>query len=114
MGAIRLKAKMTDLFFVSHRTVPKTSVALKREAVRPVTEINVIGESVMEALPEIEQCIDQAVVNNLEEVKIIHGKGLKILSTAIHDALKRNKNVESFRFGKYGEGERGVTFVKLK
>ncbi|MCI6733599.1 MAG: endonuclease MutS2 [Clostridiales bacterium] len=114
MGAIRLKAKISDLFFVSHKSVPKTSVALKREAVRPVTEINVIGESVMEALPEVEQFIDQAVINNLEEVKIIHGKGLKILSTAIHDALKRNKNVESFRFGKYGEGERGVTFVKLK
>ena len=55
-----------------------------------------------------------SLLNNLEEVKIIHGKGLKILSTAIHDALRRNKRVESYRFGKYGEGERGVTFVKLK
>ena len=68
----------------------------------------------MEALPEIDAFLDQAIINNLEEVKIIHGKGLKILSTAIHDALKRNKNVVSYRFGKYGEGERGVTFVKLK
>ena len=75
---------------------------------------SVIGESVMEAIPEVEQFIDQAVINNLEEIKIIHGKGLKILSTAIHDYLKRNKNVASYRFGKYGEGERGVTFVKLK
>lgn len=114
MGSVRFKAKISDLFFVSHKTAPKTSVALKRETVKPITEINVIGENVMEALPEVEQFIDQAVVNNLEEVKIIHGKGLKILSTAIHDALKRNKNVESYRFGKYGEGERGVTFVKLK
>lgn len=114
MGAVRMKVKAKDLFFVSHKTVPKTSVALKREAVKPITEINVIGESVMEAIPEVEQFIDQAVINNLEEIKIIHGKGLKILSTAIHDYLKRNKNVESYRFGKYGEGERGVTFVKLK
>ena len=114
MGAVRMKVKAKDLFFVSHKTVPKTSVALKREVVKPITEINVIGESVMEAIPEVEQFIDQAVINNLEEIKIIHGKGLKILSTAIHDYLKRNKNVESYRFGKYGEGERGVTFVKLK
>lgn len=114
MGAARIKAKISDLFFVSHMAPPKTSVSLKRGAVTPITEINVIGESVTEALPEVEQFIDQAIVNNLEEVKIIHGKGLKILSTAIHNALKRNKNVESFRFGKYGEGERGVTFVKLK
>ncbi len=114
MGAVRMKVKAKDLFFVSHKTEPKTSVTLKREAVKPITEINVIGESVMEAIPEVEQFIDQAVINNLEEIKIIHGKGLKILSTAIHDYLKRNKNVESYRFGKYGEGERGVTFVKLK
>jgi len=116
MGTLRIKAKITDLFFVSKaKEKSKMTVALKRETfVKPITEINVIGKTVMEALPEIEDFIDQAVVNNLEEVKIIHGKGLKILSTAIHDMLRRNKRVESYRFGKYGEGERGVTFVKLK
>lgn len=115
MGSVRLNAKIKDLYFVSEGTKPKTSVTLKREAgSQPITEINVIGETVMEALPEIDAFLDQAIINNLEEVKIIHGKGLKILSTAIHDALKRNKNVVSYRFGKYGEGERGVTFVKLK
>ena len=67
----------------------------------------------LDNLPEPE-ILAQDIVSNLEEVKIIHGKGLKILSTAIHDALRRNKRVESYRFGKYGEGERGVTFVKLK
>ena len=39
---------------------------------------------------------------------------MKILSSAIHDYLRKNKQVVSFRFGKYGEGEHGVTFVKLK
>jgi len=116
MGNLRIKAKISDLFFVSKaREKNKTTVAVKRESfVKPITEINVIGLTVMEALPEIENFIDQAIVNNLEEVKIIHGKGLKILSSAIQDSLRRNKRVESYRFGKYGEGERGVTFVKLK
>ena len=116
MGSLRIKAKTSDLFFVSKaKQSNKTTVAVKRESfVTPITEINVIGLTVMEALPEIEDFIDQAIVNNLEEIKIIHGKGLKILSTAIHDSLRRNKRVESYRFGKYGEGERGVTFVKLK
>lgn len=116
MGNLRIKAKIIDLFFVSKaKQVSKTTVAVKREGfVTPLIEINVIGLTVLEALPEIENFIDQAIVNNLEEIKIIHGKGLKILSTAIHDALRRNKRVESYRFGKYGEGERGVTFVKLK
>lgn len=116
MGNLRIKAKINDLFFVSKKKeTAKTTVAVKREGfVTPITEINVIGLTVLEALPEIENFIDQAVVNNLEEIKIIHGKGLKILSTAIQDALRRNKRVDSYRFGKYGEGERGVTFVKLK
>ncbi|MBQ4099532.1 MAG: endonuclease MutS2 [Clostridia bacterium] len=116
MGTVRIKAKLSDLFFVSKaKQTQKTTVAVKRESfISPLMEINVIGLTVLEAIPEIESFIDQAIVNNLEEVKIIHGKGLKILSTAIHDFLRRNKRVESYRFGKYGEGERGVTFVKLK
>lgn len=116
MGTVRIKAKLSDLFFVSKaKQTQKTTVAVKRESfISPLIEINVIGLTVLEAIPEIESFIDQAIVNNLEEVKIIHGKGLKILSTAIHDFLRRNKRVESYRFGKYGEGERGVTFVKLK
>lgn len=116
MGNLRIKAKISDLFFVSKaKEKQKTTVAVKRDSfVSPLIEINVIGLTVLEALPEIENFLDQAIVNNLEEVKIIHGKGLKILSTAIHDFLRRNKRVESYRFGKYGEGERGVTFVKLK
>ena len=40
--------------------------------------------------------------------------GFKILSTAIHKYLKNQKFVESYRFGKYGEGEHGVTIVKLR
>ncbi len=116
MGSLRIKAKTSDLFFVSKaKQASNPTVALKRDTfASPITEINVIGLTVLEALPEIENFIDQAIVSNLEEVKIIHGKGLKILSTAIHDSLRRNKRVESCRFGKYGEGERGVTFVKLK
>ena len=116
MGSVRMTVNVKDLYFVhSNKVKTNTTVALHRETLTvPVTEINVIGENVMEALPEIELFIDQAIVNNLEEIKIIHGKGMKILSTAVHDMLKRNKSVVSYRFGNYGEGEHGVTFVKLK
>ena len=58
--------------------------------------------------------IDKAVTDNLEEVKIIHGVGTGRLRKAIWEHLKRHKNVGSLRLGKYGEGETGVTFVKLK
>lgn len=115
MGAIRTKVPVKDLFFVSKGLkTPKTTVSLKREAVMPQTEVNVIGMNVPDALEEVSRFLDASVLNNMEEVKIVHGKGMKILSSAIHDYLKKNKQVVSYRFGTYGEGEHGVTFVKLK
>lgn len=115
MGAIRTKVPVKDLFFVSKGVkTPKTTVSLKREAVMPQTEVNVIGMNVPDALEEVSRFLDASILNNMEEVKIVHGKGMKILSSAIHDYLKKNKQVVSYRFGKYGEGEHGVTFVKLK
>ena len=56
----------------------------------------------------------KAILNNLTEIRIIHGVGLRKLSTAIQAYLKTLNCVDSFRFGKYGEGENGVTIVTLK
>ena len=73
-----------------------------------------MGLTVSEALYEIDNFIDRAVTDNLEEIKVIHGVGTGKLRKGIAEHLKRHKNVESFRLGKYGEGETGVTFIKLK
>lgn len=117
-GQIRSNCKVTDLFILDgkKKSAEKPIVNIKRNELyeTPQTEINVIGLTSDEALDKVISFIDKAVVNNLEEVKIIHGVGFKILSTAIHNYLRSSKSVESFRFGKYGEGEHGVTFVKLK
>ncbi len=77
-------------------------------------EINVLGMTVEEALYEVDNFIDRAVTDNLEEIKVIHGVGTGRLKNAIAQHLKGKKNVESFRLGKYGEGETGVTVIKLK
>ncbi len=116
LGDIKSTVKAKELFIVpAKKDKPKTQVSLKRDNYAAVaTEINVIGQNAQDALIEVENFIDRAIVSNLPEVKIIHGKGLKILSKSIHEYLRKNKRVESFRFGKYGEGEQGVTFVKFK
>lgn len=116
VGAIRTKVSVKDLFFVSKaKTQPKTTISYKRQTIGDVkTEVNVIGCNTVDAIEEVERFLDSAIVNNLEEVRIVHGKGMKILSTAIHDLLRKDKRIESFRFGKYGEGEHGVTIVKLR
>ena len=80
----------------------------------PSLEINVIGLTVHEALPDVEAFIDSAVISNLEEVRIVHGVGTGKLRAGIHDFLRTHKNVAEYRLGKYGEGEAGVTIVKIK
>ena len=80
----------------------------------PKTEINVLGKTSLEALTDVQNFIDQAVVHGLEEIKIIHGVGEGILLKTIREYLKTDRNVLEFRRGKYGEGENGVTIIKLK
>ena len=62
----------------------------------------------------VENYIDSAVMAKLGTVTIIHGKGTGALRKAVHEMLKRNKAVKSFRLGRYGEGESGVTVVEFK
>ena len=118
VGSLRINCKKSDISFISKNNSNKNEVAVKlkrNDSLEPVkTEINVIGFNSQDAIMEVEQFIDKAIINSLEEVRIVHGKGKKILSQAIHNLLKANKDVKSFRFGKYGEGEHGVTIVKLK
>ena len=68
----------------------------------------------MEAVLVAERYLDSAVMAKLSSVRIIHGKGTGALRAAIQQMLKKNKAVKSFRLGRYGEGESGVTVVELK
>ena len=72
------------------------------------------GYETLEAESVVENYLDSAVMAKLGTVTIIHGKGTGALRKAVHEILKRNKAVKSFRLGRYGEGEAGVTLVELK
>lgn len=115
-GSLKMHLKFKDLLIVGKPNSQKPNVKFVKKVFsnKPVLEINVIGETVMEALIDVDNFIDKAVIDNLDEIKIIHGVGSGKLKNAISDHLKRHKNVESFRLGKYGEGETGVTFIKLR
>ncbi len=124
-GNIRIRSKIPELStVVSPINTHTTSKKKLKEKVQvskslqarpaPALEINVIGLTVHEAIPEVEGFIDSAVLSNLTEVRIVHGVGTGKLRAGIHDFLRGNPNVEEFRYGKYGEGETGVTIVKIK
>ena len=78
------------------------------------SELDIRGMETLEAEGVVEQFIDSAVMGRLETVTIIHGKGTGALRKMVHDLLRRNKAVKSYRLGVYGEGEAGVTVVTLK
>ncbi len=121
-GNIRIRSKFSDLsvVIVGENAQPvkkKEKVQITKSLApkpMPSLEINVIGMTVHEALPDVAAFIDGAVISNLEEVRIVHGVGTGKLRAGIHEFLRSHKNVAEYRLGKYGEGETGVTIVKIK
>ena len=95
------------------KAVAKSSAAqLRSMSIEP--QIDLRGMESVEAVLAAERYIDSAVMSRLKTVTIIHGKGTGALRAAVQQMLKRNKSVKSFRLGRFGEGEAGVTVVELK
>ena len=78
------------------------------------TEINLIGMTTDEAIPQLDKYLDDAYLAHLPSVRVVHGRGTGALRAAVHKHLKRLKYVKSFRLGEYGEGDTGVTIVEFK
>ena len=116
-GIMSLTAKEDEVLLLDGEK-PKAKKAagggatLRAAALSP--EIDLRGMEAIEAVLAAERYIDSAVMSRLGTVRIIHGKGTGALRAAIQQMLKKNKSVKSFRLGRYGEGETGVTVVELK
>lgn len=116
-GIMNVKAKQSEVCLVEGKAEKKkVSYNIQSSTVRSTvsSEIDLRGMESIEAVNAAEMYIDNAVMAKLSTVTIIHGKGTGALRAAIHQMLKRNKAVKSFRLGRYGEGETGVTIVELK
>lgn len=77
-------------------------------------EINLIGMTSDEAIMTLDKYLDDAFLSHISPVRIVHGKGSGILRNAVHNYLKRQKHVKSFRLGSFGEGDYGITIVEFK
>ena len=118
-GIMNVSAKEDEVLLLEGEAAPthKKTAAGSGSSLRSSTipsEIDLRGMESLEAVAVAEQYIDNAVMSKLSTVTIIHGKGTGALRTAIQQMLRRNKLVKSFRPGRFGEGEMGVTVVELK
>ena len=120
MGIIRSKVHISDLELIDEAeittpTMQRTGAGKIRmsKAAHVSTEINLLGKTVDEAVAELDKYLDDAYIAHLKSVRIVHGKGTGALRKGVHNYLKRQKHVESFRLGEFGEGDAGVTIVEF-
>jgi DNA mismatch repair protein MutS2 len=78
------------------------------------SEVDLRGMDSVEAICALSLYLDSAMRSNLSSVRIIHGKGTGALRAAVHQELKKNKFIKSFRLGIYGEGGDGVTIAEFR
>lgn len=121
MGIIRSKVHISDLELldepvITTSTLQKTGAGKIRmsKSASISTEINLLGKTVDEAIAELDKYLDDAYIAHVKSVRVVHGKGTGALRKGVHNYLKRQKHVDSFRLGEFGEGDAGVTIVTFK
>lgn len=119
-GMLKTRVKLSDIMLLDkpkekpkpvqhnvYRTSSRADADVK-------TELDLRGETVDEAISALSLFIDKCVMNGIDEIRIIHGKGTGALRAAVTEYLRTHPNISEYRLGKYGEGENGVTIAKLK
>ncbi len=106
---LNTQKKQKNYTVSSKRTVNRSNLDVKA-----VTEVDLRGMTALEAIMELESAIDSAILMNMNQITIIHGKGTGVLRNEVHQYLKTCKHIKSFRLGVYGEGEAGVTIAEFK
>ena len=120
-GILRITAKQEEVRVVEGETQTQKAARQyiqrtehKLRSLGAKAEVDLRGMTTDEAQMTLSQFLDRAIMGNLTQVTVIHGKGTGAVRKAVHTYLKRCKGVASFRLGRYGEGEDGVTIVALK
>ncbi len=121
MGILRSQVNISDLEIIEEpasytpkkfsRTSKSNMKMGKSLSVSP--EINLLGKTVDEAVAELDKYLDDALLSHLNTVRVVHGKGTGALRKGIHEYLRRQKHVKSYRLAEFGEGDAGVTIVEL-
>ena len=119
VGLMKMKQPLSALRAASSEDAPKKKEKGGKKVMSMVNrsiplEIDVRGQLPEEAIDNVDKYLDDCMMAGLSEVSIVHGKGTGVLRAEITQHLRRHPHVAEFRLGRYGEGESGVTVVKLK
>lgn len=121
MGILRSQVNIKDLELIDEpvitsKHVQRTSQGKMKmnKSLSVSAEINLLGKTVDEAIAELDKYLDDAYIAHVSPVRIVHGKGTGALRNGVHNYLKRQKHVKSYRLGAFGEGDAGVTIVEFK
>ena len=119
-GILKMTAKADEIYLLENGDPYKEKKARPAHSGREMkmtatpSEVDLRGMDSVEAICVLERYMDEAMRSNVQQVRIIHGKGTGVLRAAVHQELKKNKFVKKFRLGVYGEGEDGVTIAEFK
>lgn len=118
-GIVKMRVEFSNLRLLKEDTVKKpirkSTRTVKTDVSRTAsTEVDVRGQTAMEAVMSVDNAIDSAILMNLNTLTIIHGKGTGVLRKEIQAHLKKHPSIRSYRLGTYGEGDAGVTIAELK
>ena len=119
-GILKMNAKPDEVYLLENENPYKQKGGRPAHSGREMkmaamaSEVDLRGMDSVEAISVLELYMDEAMRSNLSSVRIIHGKGSGVLRAAVHQSLKRNKFVKTFRLGVYGEGEDGVTIAEFR
>ena len=125
MGILRSKVNLSDLELIQENSISAPGLDTRRKGSGSSSikmsksstvsmEINLLGKTVDEAIPELDKYLDDAYIAHLPQVRVVHGKGTGALRAGIHRHLKKLKYVKEFHLGGFGEGDAGVTIVVFK
>ena len=132
LGQLKMRIRRSDIAEVTVSAVDRARqlspamaarskgirISLAKEAAgtqgATATEINVIGRNVDEAMDEVEKFLDQAFLEGLPRVRIVHGVGMGILRKALRTYLVQHPQVEKVSEPPQNEGGAGATVVELR
>lgn len=121
MGILRSQVNIRDIELIDEPVITGPNLTKTNKGKIKVSksasissEVNLIGMTTDEAVAVLDKYLDDAYLAHLKTVRIVHGRGTGALRNAVHKYLKRQKHVEDFRLGVFGEGDTGVTIVEFK